>query len=94
MRIVLRFDDGQRDISLVVKNIIRAFLLSTSVEPSVDNNSAFSKRQLFSELRVSIPPCRLDDSRSDVLRADIALGKILFVENIRQGFFRGLNADS
>ena len=85
MGIVLRFNDGQRDISLVIKNVIRAFLLTTTVELAVDKNFAFSEREFFSNLRVSTPSCSIDDSRSDVLGADIALSKILFVENIKQG---------
>ena len=84
--IVLRFYDGQRDISLVIKNVIRAFLFTTSVELSLDYNSTFCERQFFPDLRISIPSCCLDDSGSDVLCADIALSKVLFVENIQQGF--------
>jgi hypothetical protein len=52
----------------------------------MDNNSTFSEREFFPDLRIAIPSCCLDDSRSDVLGTDIALGKILFVENIQQGF--------
>ena len=71
--IVLCFYDGQRNISLVIKNVIRAFLLTASVELSVDNNFTFGEREFFPDLRVATPPCCLDDSRSDVFSADIAL---------------------
>ena len=52
----------------------------------MDQNFAFREREFFPNLRVAIPSCRLNDSRSDVLGADIALSKVLFVENILQGF--------
>ena len=86
VRIVLRFDDCQGDVGLVIKNVVCAFLLTTTVELAVDNNFTLREREFFSNLRVAIPSCRLDDGRRDVLGTDIAFGKVLFVENIQQGF--------
>ena len=82
MGIVLRFYDGQRDISLVIENVVRAFLLATAVELAMDQNFAFREREFFSNLGVATPSCCLNDSRSDVLGADIALSKVLFFESI------------
>lgn len=84
--IVLRFYDSKRDISLVIEHVICALLFTTTMELAMDQDLAFREREFFTNLGVAIPTCRLDDRRRDVLGADIALSKVLFVEDILQGF--------
>lgn len=71
----------------MIENIIGPFLLAAAVKLASDLDLALRQRQFFPNLRVPVPSCCFNDCRSNELCADVALGKVLLVEDIDQGRF-------
>jgi hypothetical protein len=65
----------------VVKNVVSPFLFTSTVELSFDPNLSLRQGQFFSKLRITIPPCGLDDRGSDEFGANVSFGKGLFIEH-------------
>lgn len=72
--IVLRLDDGDGDIRLIIKDIIGPLALTTGGEFAPHINLACRKRDFFEELGVLVPASGFEGG-GDVLGADVPLGK-------------------
>ena len=76
--VVFRLDDRDRDVGLVVENIVGASLLSACVEFPSDINFAGGEAYFLTDLSVYIPASRHDSGRYE-LGADVAFTEVLFV---------------
>jgi hypothetical protein len=76
--VVLRFDDRQWDVRLVVEDVIRALGLSASDHLAADDNAALREADFLAKLR-DLVPASLTEGRRDELGADVALAELLLV---------------
>ena len=72
MVIVLGFDDGKRNISFVIQDIIGAFLLTTGVQLATHNNATLGEKDFSTNLERFIPS-GLNDGGRNVLGTNIGL---------------------
>ena len=56
--VVLGFDDGNRDIGLVVEDVVSALLRTSRMKFSSDINSPVSEADFFPKLRLYVPTRR------------------------------------
>ena len=80
MVVVLRLDDGNRNIRLIIEDVVCAFLLSTRMKLSLHIDPAGSKRFFLSNLKVNVP-ARLRKGRSDKFCANVPFCQGLSVEH-------------
>ncbi len=76
--IVLGLDDGDRDIGLVIQNVVGAFGLAARDELSAHDDAAFRESNLLANLHHAVPARALDGGAYE-LGADIAFAEVLFV---------------
>jgi hypothetical protein len=77
--VVLRLDDGNRDIGLAIKDVVRALGFSTGNELSPDDDAPLGERDLLAYLHDPVP-ARTLDGWADELGADVAFAKIFLVD--------------
>ena len=70
--IVLCLDNCQRDVGLVVKDVIRALWLAACDKPASDLDPTGGEGDLLPDLRLDIPACMID-RWSHELGADVSL---------------------
>ena len=80
MVVVLRLDQGDGDVRLVVENVVGALGLAAGDQLAADDDPAFGEIDLFANLRQDIPARLLDGGR-DELGADVAFAERLLVES-------------
>ena len=89
--VVLRLDDGDWDIGLVIKDVIGAFGLAAGNELSPDDDASLGESDLLTDLHHPVPP-RSFHRGANELGADIALAEVFLVHvgvpPVR--FFRGI----
>ena len=78
--VVLGFDDGNRDIGLVVQNVIGALGLTARVQLAAHDDTPFGEGDFFADLGVQIPT-GLNDGWCDVFAANISLGQVLLIQS-------------
>jgi hypothetical protein len=78
MIVVLRLDDGDRNVRLVVEDVVRALCLAAGDELAADDDAALGETDLLANLRMDVPGCLLD-GRGDELGTDIAFAEVLLV---------------
>src|SRR5438105_4803980 len=72
--VVLRLDDSDRDIGLVIKDVIGAFGFATSNELPPDDDTSLGEGDLLTDLHHPVPACAFY-RRADELGADIAFAE-------------------
>jgi hypothetical protein len=77
--IVLRLDDGDGDVWLIIKDIVGPLALATGGEFATDVDFASGKGDFFEELRVAVLACGFEGG-GDVFGADVPLGEEFFVQ--------------
>jgi hypothetical protein len=77
---VLGLNDGDRNVRLVVEDVVGALDLTPGMQLAPDDDPAFGKGDFFPNLGVQIPARRGDGGR-DEFAADVTFGK--------QGWQRG-----
>jgi hypothetical protein len=82
--VILRLDDCQWQIWLVIENKVGTLGLAALNGFSLDDDSSIGERDFFSQLVDGIPASRLN-SWKDVFRADVALRELFFVYRICHG---------
>ena len=75
--VVLRLDDGDRDVRLVVEDVVRELRLPPGDHLPADVDLALREVDLPPDLGVLVPTRALDDRRRDELRADVRFAEIL-----------------
>ena len=83
MVVVLRFDKCDRDVRLVVEDVVGEFCLTAGDQLSADNNPAFGKKDLLANLRQNIP-ARILHGRREELGADVAFGEAFLIHATAQ----------
>ena len=78
MVVVFRLNHSDRDIGLVVENVVSAFSCTTSVEFSPDVDPAIGEGDFLAYLDLDVPARRFD-IRRDELCADVAFAKVFFI---------------
>jgi hypothetical protein len=73
-------DDRDRDIGLVIEDVVNALTGSALRHPAANHDAAVRDVDLLAELRLHVPSGALDRGR-DELRADVALRKGLLVQD-------------
>jgi hypothetical protein len=76
--IVLRLNDGNRDIGLVIKDVIGALGFAARDELAADDDASFGEVDLLSNLHHPIP-ARAFYCGAGELGTDIALAEVLLV---------------
>jgi len=76
--VVLRLDDGDGDVGLVVEDEVRELPLAARDEPPADDDPALGEVHVLADLRHLVPSRPLD-GRQDELRADVAFAELLLV---------------
>ena len=76
--VVLGLDDGDRDVRLVIKDIIGALGLPAGDEFPADNDAPFSKSDFLADLHHPVPARALDGG-TDEFGADVAFAQILLI---------------
>ena len=69
--IILGLDDGDRDVGLVIKDVIGALGLPAGHQLSADNDPPFGKSDFLADLHHPVPARALDGG-TDELGADVA----------------------
>jgi hypothetical protein len=77
--VVLGLNDGDRDIGLVIKDVISALRLPARYQFSADDDASFGKSDFLPNLHHPVPP-RAFDGGADELGADVAFAKVLLVD--------------
>jgi hypothetical protein len=77
--VVLGLDDGNRNIGLVIEDVVGALGLPARDQFSADDNSPFGKSDFLADLNHPIPASALD-GWADELGADVAFAKIFLVD--------------
>lgn len=86
--IVLRLDDGDGDVRLVVKDIVGPLALAPCCEFAPHVYFASGEGDFFEELGVLVPASGFEGG-GDVLGADVPLGEELFVQgHVGRGVWR------
>ena len=74
MRVVLSFDEGQRDIWLVIEDIVSALGLPAADQLAAHNDATLGEADFLTDLQ-HLVPARFAQGRRDELSADIAFGE-------------------
>ena len=82
--IILGLDDGDRDIGLVIKDVVGALGLATGNEVSSDYDASLGERNLLAYLHYPISACAFHRGAYE-LGADIALTQVFLVHKVRDG---------
>ena len=69
--VVLGLNDGDRDVGLVIKDVVSALGLAAGDEFSADDDASLGKSDFLADLRHPVP-ARALDGRADELGADVA----------------------
>ena len=79
--VVLGLQHGEREVGLVVEDVVGLFGLAAPDRFATHDDAAFGEIDLLTHLRHDIPlrAIRSDHSGSDVLGADVGLGEVFFV---------------
>ncbi len=78
VRVVFGFNDGDRQVGLVVQDVIRPLCRAPADHLPPHDHPSLRERHLFSHLRVQIPSRSLQ-RRRDVLGADVAFAQGVLV---------------
>jgi hypothetical protein len=81
--VVFGFDDRQRNIRLVIENVIRALLCAARIEFASHEDATLGERYFFSNLRIAIPACNINKRGCDELCADIAFAESFPVGDVQ-----------
>jgi hypothetical protein len=76
--VVLGLNDGDRDIGLVIKDVIGALRLPACDQFSADDDTPFGKSDFLADLHHPVPARALDGG-TDELGADIAFAEVFLV---------------
>jgi hypothetical protein len=76
--VVLGLDEGDRDVGLVVEDVVGSLGPAAGNELASDDDSPLGEADFLANLGQLIPAC-LSDGRGDELTADVALGEALLV---------------
>jgi hypothetical protein len=76
--VVLCLDDGNRDIRLVIEDVIGALRLATGDKLAAHDDAAFGESDLLANLHHPIP-ARALDCGADELGTDVALAEVFLV---------------
>jgi hypothetical protein len=76
--VVLCLDDGNRNIRLVIKDVIGALRFATGDKLATHDNAAFGEGDLLANLRHPVPARALDGG-ADELGTDVALAEVFLV---------------
>jgi len=79
--VVLRLDNGDGDIGLVIEDVIGALGFPTGNELSPDDNASLGERDLFADLHHAVPTSPLHGG-TDELRADVAFAEVFLVHAV------------
>jgi hypothetical protein len=79
--VVLRLDDGDRDIGFVIKDVIGALGFATGNELPPDDDTSLGEGDLLTDLHHPVPACAFY-SRADELGADIAFAEVFLVHAV------------
>src|SRR5580704_212264 len=94
--VVLRLNDGDRDIGLVIKDVIGALGFATSNELPPDDDTSLGEGDLLTDLHHPIPSstfyCRADEFGADIAFAEVFLVHVVIVLNALSEEFSSNNA--
>ena len=76
--VVLGLDDGDRDVGLVIKDVIGALGFAAGDELATDDDASLGKGDLLADLHHPVP-ARAFDRGAYELGADIALAEVLLI---------------
>lgn len=76
--VILGLDNGDRNVWLVIENIIGTLGLAAGGQATTDDDPTFGEGDLFANLRQDVPARLLDGGR-DELGANVAFTKAFFV---------------
>ena len=88
MGIVLRFDDGERDIGLVVEDVVGALGFAAAHQFAAHNDPALGEAEFLADLQHFIP-AGLAERGGDEFGADVAFGEGALVHGIRVSGWAG-----
>ena len=77
VRVVLCLDDSDGNVRFVVENVVGKLSLSPSVHVTPHVNPPIREMDLFPNLGLHVPS-GIDQSRRDILRADVAFAEVFF----------------
>ena len=80
MRVILCLDQGDRDVVLVVEDVIRALGFAARDEPAAHDDAALGEADLFADLRELVPARPLQRGRNK-LGANVAFAQGVFVNH-------------
>src|SRR5688572_23892206 len=83
MSVILGLNQGNRDVRLVVENVISPLGFAATDQLAAHNYAPLGEADLFTKLGDFIP-ARLAQGRGDKLGADIALAEFLLVHVFRR----------
>ena len=75
MVVVLGLDDGDRDVGLVIKDVIGALGLPAGYQLSAHDDAAFGKSDFLADLHHPVPARALDGG-TDEFGADVAFAQV------------------
>jgi hypothetical protein len=78
MVVVLRLDDGDGDVRLVIKDVIGALRFAARHELAPDDDASLGEGDLLADLHHPVP-ARALHGRAGELGADISLAEVLFI---------------
>ena len=81
MVVVLRLDDGDGDVRLVVEDVVGALGLAAGDHLAANDDPALGEVDLLANLRHDIPARLLHGGR-DELGADVALAEVFFIHSV------------
>jgi len=76
--VVLCLDDGDRNVGLVIQDVIGTLGLATGDKLSPNDDAPLGEGHLFANLHHAVP-ARALDSGADELGTDVALAEVFFV---------------
>ena len=76
--VVLRLDEGDGDVGLVVEDVVGPLALASAGEPAADGDAALGEADLLADLHHLVPP-GLAQRRGDELGADVAFAEAFLV---------------
>ena len=79
--VILRLDDSQRNIGLVVKQIVGALSLSSGSNISADDDTTVREIVLHADLLLLVPACTLN-GRGNKLKFDVLLSHFMFFHKV------------
>ena len=83
MVVILSLDNGDRDVRLVVKNVVGPLSLAACMDLSPHINPAIGEIDLTADLEILVP-AGTDDVRSNELSANVAFGEVFLVHGIKE----------